>query len=204
MRTINFNNNFGEYQNGTPYIITENDLLAINFNFDNNECKPKRLKAVYSIGEKRSKILDVSNDRILQIPYSFFVEALNSPGTAELWFELHEFTESGFEINKGRYKVEPLAITKIDENVEVYPVVQDLKNQIIQLIKENKSIKEKLKANMLATLRYLYRHYTKDLTDSDKDLSLNDFAKAIGYDVSDLTEQELKEVEEFSVKEGIL
>ena len=224
-RVINFKENFGEYQDGTPYIIAANDQLSLAFDFSNNTQKPKRLKAVYAVGAKKSKIFDVS-DFVLQIPYSFLDEALNPCGNGALLLELHEFTDTGFEINEGRYKVEPLCVTKIHNGIEGYGLIQSLKNQMSALAnsvdrkmfefekalapaqealeKALNNFQETLKANKKATLKYLYRHYTQDLRDSDLDLPLEKFAQTLGFDVSDLSKEELKEIDDFKSKEGIL
>lgn len=135
IKTIRFKDNFGEYQDDAPYIIAVNDLLSLAFDFSANIQKPKKLKAVYAAGTSKSKIFDVS-DGILQIPYEFFENALALAETKELCLELHEFTETGFEVNVGRYKVEPLAVTRIDEGLQSYALIQVLRGQIATLNKK--------------------------------------------------------------------
>ena len=202
-KTIQFKDNFGEYSNGTPYIIAENDPLSISFDFSGNSQKPKRLKVVYAVGTKKSRILDVS-DHVLQIPYSFFDEALKPSGKGLISMELHEFTETGFAINEGRYTVEPLELNKVHERIEGCAVIQVLKNQITTLKDELKTTADKAKRNKVATLRYLYRHYTKDFIDSDANLSVKAFARAIGMDVSDLYEEELNEIANYAYIQGVI
>lgn len=216
-KIIKFQDNFGEYQDDTPYIIAENDPLSLMFDFSGNSFKPKTLKIVYAVGPFKSKILDCSSGTC-EIPYDFFDGALRALTTKELVIELHEFSVLGFEINQGRYKVEPLSVTKVHDGIESYAVIQELKKTFQKksetFSKSLKTANDEIDAlkqslmreqnNNIALLKYIYRHYWNDLRDSEKDFPVKDFAAAIGMDVSDMSEEKLGEIEKFKTKEGVL
>lgn len=209
-KIIKFKDNFGEYQDDTPYIIAENDPLSLMFDFSGNSFKPKTLKIVYAVGPFKSKILDCSSGTC-EIPYEFFDGALRALTTKELVIELHEFSNLGFEINQGNYKIEPLSVTMVHSGIESYAVIQDLRKSFQKLSEDfEKNVKvtnetiSVLKRDKVALIKYIYRHYWNDLRDSELNLSVQDFVVAIGIDITDISEAEQKEIEEFKTKEGIL
>lgn len=78
------------------------------------------------------------------------------------------------------------------------------KNATAAIERATEKANAKAKSEKTALLKYIYRHYLNDLRDSEKDLSLSDFAIAIGLDISDLTEKEQEEITKFTTKEDVL
>lgn len=114
--------------------------------------------------------------------------------------------------------VEPLFLKEISSGLSAEPFVSEfikslndislaleaLNKKMFQTEKTITDREEQARREKIGFLKYVYRHYIRDLRDCSLDLSLDDFASVIGVDVSDLSKEEKQEIEEFKTKEDIL
>ena len=212
-RVINLKNyGVGRYDDVSPFMITEDlELSFVGMNAVNGE--------YIAVVDCNGETLQEKTEGSLKIPKDFLSEGqLNV--TILYYLRGNKLSE---------WKVEPLLLQNALLGLSAEPDIEIIKKKLYSAeekfenfskrideslkssdknIKSNteilKRLTETLKANKKATLKYLYRHYTQDLRDSDLDLPLEKFSHTLGFDISDLSKEELKEIDDFKAKEGIL
>lgn len=123
------------------------------------------------------------------------------------------------------WTVEPLTLTPVTVGFDAAPTVAALKAENTSLQQALTAYRQELagyvkaaekaaqtadgavqavRANALAAAKYMYRHYKNDLRDNVQDLSAQAFLTALGASVPGLTEEDLKDIKEFSDEEEVL
>lgn len=219
--TLKNNNTTGRYDDISPFIIVEDLTLrfkglaatsgnyyavvgcngkSAQYRIENNQITIEKsffsvgalyLSVVYCLYGKKLGEWTVEPLGLAQVERTDFSA---SPTIAALESEIRALKSVLEEIGR--------SVTGLKEKIENTDIV--IRETSEGFCREFESDRYRTKAEKVALMKYLYRHYINDLRDSEKDLCFPDFAAAIGLDISDLSAEEREEITLFTTKEDVL